>query len=124
MHGHDQHLPYHSKRPKPPVSSQQAHGGRTCSPGVSQITHRPEVLSADPDGTDRRGRDNKAARHELWAGCAGHPLYTYAGDTAPGQDKGNGLNVSGGLWYNVPVSGNAAPAATSSAKSSGSGYGY
>jgi predicted lipoprotein with Yx(FWY)xxD motif len=54
----------------------------------------------------------------------GHPLYTYAGDTAPGQDKGNGLNVSGGLWYNVPVSGNAAPAATSSAKSSGGGYGY
>ena len=54
----------------------------------------------------------------------GHPLYTYTGDTAPGQDKGNGLNVSGGLWYNVPVSGNAAPAATSSAKSSSGGYGY
>jgi len=54
----------------------------------------------------------------------GHPLYTYAADTAPGQDKGNGLNVSGGLWYNVPVSGNAAPAATSPAKSSGGGYGY
>jgi len=54
----------------------------------------------------------------------GHPLYTYAADTAPGQDKGNGLNVSGGLWYNVPVSGNAAPAATSSAKSSSGGYGY
>ena len=28
----------------------------------------------------------------------GHPLYTYAADTAPGQNKGNGLNVSGGLW--------------------------
>ena len=54
----------------------------------------------------------------------GHPLYTYAADTAPGQDKGNGLNVSGGLWYNVPVSGNAAPAATSSAKSTSGGYGY
>ena len=54
----------------------------------------------------------------------GHPLYTYAADTAPGQDKGNGLNVSGGLWYDVPVSGNAAPAATSSAKSTSGGYGY
>ena len=55
----------------------------------------------------------------------GHPLYTYAGDTAPGQAKGNGLNVSGGLWYNVTVAGNAAPAATSSATStSGGGYGY
>jgi predicted lipoprotein with Yx(FWY)xxD motif len=51
----------------------------------------------------------------------GHPLYTYAGDTAPGQAKGNGLNVSGGVWYEVPVSGSAAPAASSSTKS---GYGY
>ena len=29
----------------------------------------------------------------------GHPLYTYVGDTAPGQVKGNALNVSGGLWW-------------------------
>ena len=35
----------------------------------------------------------------------GHPLYTYAADTAPGQAKGNGLNVSGGLWYEMTVSG-------------------
>jgi F420-dependent oxidoreductase-like protein len=28
----------------------------------------------------------------------GHPLYTYVGDTAPGQDSGNGLNLNGGLW--------------------------
>ena len=25
----------------------------------------------------------------------GHPLYTFVGDTAPGQAKGNGLNVAG-----------------------------
>lgn len=54
----------------------------------------------------------------------GHPLYTYAGDTAPGQDKGNGINASGGLWYTVPVTGSAAPAAGSSAKSNSGGYGY
>ena len=35
----------------------------------------------------------------------GHPLYTYAGDTAPGQAKGNGLNLNGGLWHEVAVSG-------------------
>ena len=45
----------------------------------------------------------------------GHPLYTYAGDTSPGQAKGNGLNVSGGLWYEMTVSG-ATPAASASAK--------
>ena len=35
----------------------------------------------------------------------GHPLYTYVGDTAPGQAKGNGKNLSGGLWYEMTVSG-------------------
>ena len=33
----------------------------------------------------------------------GHPLYTYIGDTAPGQAKGNNLNLNGGLWHEVPA---------------------
>jgi predicted lipoprotein with Yx(FWY)xxD motif len=56
----------------------------------------------------------------------GHPLYTYAADSAPGQAKGNGLNLSGGLWYEMTVSG-ATPAAGASASTStsgGGGYGY
>jgi predicted lipoprotein with Yx(FWY)xxD motif len=54
----------------------------------------------------------------------GHPLYTYAADTAPGQAKGNGLNASGGVWHEMTVSG-ATPAASASAKAStGGGYGY
>jgi predicted lipoprotein with Yx(FWY)xxD motif len=52
----------------------------------------------------------------------GHPLYTYVGDHAPGQANGNGLNLSGGVWHEVTVSG-AAPAASTS-PSSGGGYGY
>jgi predicted lipoprotein with Yx(FWY)xxD motif len=35
----------------------------------------------------------------------GHPLYTYVGDTAPGQAFGNNLNLNGGLWYEVTVPG-------------------
>jgi predicted lipoprotein with Yx(FWY)xxD motif len=35
----------------------------------------------------------------------GHPLYTYVGDTAPGQAHGNNLNLNGGLWHEVPASG-------------------
>ena len=54
----------------------------------------------------------------------GHPLYTYAGDSAPGQAKGNGLNVSGGVWHEVTVSGGAAPAASTSPSAGGGGYGY
>ena len=52
----------------------------------------------------------------------GHPLYTYVGDTAPGQAKGNGKNLSGGLWWEMTVSG--AKPATGTSSSSGGGYGY
>ena len=53
----------------------------------------------------------------------GHPLYTFAGDTAPGQNKGNGLNVAGGLWHEVTTSGSApAAGASSGAGAGGSGY--
>src|SRR5579872_154773 len=34
----------------------------------------------------------------------GHPLYTYIGDSAPGQATGNNLNLNGGLWHEVPAS--------------------
>jgi predicted lipoprotein with Yx(FWY)xxD motif len=35
----------------------------------------------------------------------GHPLYTYAGDSAPGQANGNNLNLNGGLWHEIVVTG-------------------
>ena len=35
----------------------------------------------------------------------GHPLYTYIGDSAPGQARGNNLDLNGGLWHEVPASG-------------------
>ena len=53
----------------------------------------------------------------------GHPLYAFAGDTAPGQAKGNGLNVAGGLWHEITTSGTA-PAGSSSSGSGGGGNGY
>ena len=56
----------------------------------------------------------------------GHPLYTYVADTAPGMAKGNGTNLSGGIWHDIVVTGKAAvvPKATHSASSGGGGYGY
>jgi predicted lipoprotein with Yx(FWY)xxD motif len=36
---------------------------------------------------------------------AGHPLYTYIGDTAPGQASGNNINLNGGFWHEVPAAG-------------------
>jgi len=52
----------------------------------------------------------------------GHPLYTFVGDTAPGQAKGNGLNAAGGLWHEITTSGSAAPVSTSSPGGGGNGY--
>ena len=31
----------------------------------------------------------------------GHPLYTYVGDSAPGQASGNKIDLNGGYWYEV-----------------------
>ena len=33
----------------------------------------------------------------------GHPLYTYIGDSGPGQAHGNNLTLNGGLWHEVTV---------------------
>ena len=30
-----------------------------------------------------------------------HPLYTYVGDSGPGQANGNAINLNGGLWYAI-----------------------
>ncbi len=50
-------------------------------------------------GTIKRSDGSTQATHN------GHPLYTYVGDSAPGQAHGNGLNLNGGLWHEVTVSG-------------------
>jgi predicted lipoprotein with Yx(FWY)xxD motif len=56
----------------------------------------------------------------------GLPLYTFAGDTAPGQTNGEGISNFGGTWHVVKVGGAAASASTTptTAKSSSSGGGY
>jgi predicted lipoprotein with Yx(FWY)xxD motif len=43
-----------------------------------------------PDGTTQATYD-------------GHPLYTYVGDSGPGQASGNNLDLNGGLWHEVGV---------------------
>src|SRR5215470_12335422 len=59
---------------------------------------------------------SNGAKQATWDG---HPLYTYVGDTSPGMAKGNGLNISGGVWHEIALTGKAGPA---SSPSSG-GYG-
>ena len=54
----------------------------------------------------------------------GHPLYTFKQDTAPGQDNGNGKNLSGGVWWAMTSSGAKLAAAPAPSASSSGGYGY
>ncbi len=35
----------------------------------------------------------------------GHPLYTYIGDQGPGQTHGNNVDLNGGFWHEVLVTG-------------------
>ena len=93
----------------------------------SCATYWPPVkgpVTAGPGVTGTLGTITRADG-TVQATYDGHPLYTYVADTAPGQDKGNGLNLSGGVWHDVTVSGGAAPAPAASASSSShGGYGY
>jgi predicted lipoprotein with Yx(FWY)xxD motif len=45
----------------------------------------------------------KRSGGSLQATYNGHPLYAYIADTAPGQARGNNLNLNGGLWHEVIV---------------------
>ena len=96
----------------------------------SCATYWPPVTGPVTDGSGVTGTLGTITRPDgtTQATYDGHPLYTYVGDTAPGQAKGNGTNLSGGLWYEMTVSG-AKPATgtsgtTSTSSSSSGGYGY
>jgi predicted lipoprotein with Yx(FWY)xxD motif len=67
----------------PPVT-----GNVTAGPGVTGTV-----------GTIRRPGGALQATYD------GHPLYTYIGDSGPGQARGNDLDLNGGFWYEVRVSG-------------------
>ena len=63
-------------------------GNMTAGPGVTGTI-----------GTITRTDGTKQATYD------GHPLYTYIGDHAPGTASGNNINLNGGLWRDVPVTG-------------------
>ena len=59
---------------------------------------------AGPGVTGQLGTVKRSGR-TVQATYDGHPLYTYIGDNGPGQANGNNLDLNGGLWYEVRVSG-------------------
>ncbi|HEY2316409.1 MAG TPA: hypothetical protein VGH96_22570 [Streptosporangiaceae bacterium] len=73
----------------------------TCAAYWPPVTGNP---SAGPGATGTLGTI-KRSDGSTQATYDGHPLYTYIGDTAPGQASGNNLNLNGGLWREVTASG-------------------
>ena len=63
----------------------------------------PVTVAAGVTGVTGKLGTTKRTDGSLQATYNGHPLYTYIADTAPGQAKGNKLNLNGGLWYEVTV---------------------
>jgi predicted lipoprotein with Yx(FWY)xxD motif len=64
----------------------------------------PGNMSAGPGVTGKIGTI-KRTDGSTQATYDGRPLYTYVGDKSPGQDGGNNINLNGGLWKDVPVTG-------------------
>ena len=64
----------------------------------------PPVSGAPAAGPGVTGRLGAIKRPGggLQATYDGHPLYTYIGDSHPGQANGNDLDLDGGYWYGHP----------------------
>ncbi|HEY7691592.1 MAG TPA: hypothetical protein VH816_04540 [Gaiellaceae bacterium] len=61
---------------------------------VARAGAKVSLLGSDPDPAGGR-----VVTYNRW------PLYTYVADRAPGQAKGQALDLNGGLWYVVSPSG-------------------
>ena len=88
----------------------EADKGRTsaCDGACASIwpplttTNRPTAgpgLAASKLGTTKRSDGATEVTYN------GHPLYTYAGDSAPGQTSGQGLDDFGAEWYVLSAGG-------------------
>jgi predicted lipoprotein with Yx(FWY)xxD motif len=90
-------------------------------PVPGPVTAAPGVTLMHGFGTITRSDGSVQATYD------GHPLYTFSGDSAPGDTKGNKFNGSGGFWWAMTPSGakaaGAAPKPKPSSSSRGGGGG-
>jgi predicted lipoprotein with Yx(FWY)xxD motif len=63
----------------------------------------------------------KNSAGDLYVTYHGWPLYTYTGDSGPGQANGEGITAFGGTWYALSTSGNPVTSGYSRPGSYGSG---
>jgi predicted lipoprotein with Yx(FWY)xxD motif len=68
------------------ASSSPAASGSPASSGGAAVAAANTVRTAQIGGAT------------VLTSSTGHPMYTFVGDTSPGQANGNGLNAAGGVW--------------------------
>jgi len=83
------------------------HGNRNSCVAISGCSSAWPSLRAS--GRPTAGSGVKASLLSTTSGhqitYAGHPLYTYSGDSGPGQTSYVGVKAFGGTWYAINASG-------------------
>lgn len=110
----------------------ESSGKITCTTASGCTMYWPEVDSAKGRHRSIKGAaraalvgTEKGASGRRLVTYHGWPLYTYSGDSAKGQAKGEGLKSFGGTWYALSAAGKLvkvaakAPAPTSSSSAPG-----
>jgi predicted lipoprotein with Yx(FWY)xxD motif len=84
-----------------PDTTSASHCTGTCA------VYWPPVFGKPTAGTGVTGTLGTITRPDgtTQATYNGHPLYTYVGDTGPGQASGNNLDLNGGLWHDIAIGG-------------------
>jgi predicted lipoprotein with Yx(FWY)xxD motif len=94
-----------------------------CS-GACATSWPPLVVSHKPvagSGVDKSLLGTVKRGHKLQVTYGHWPLYTFAGDSAPGQAHGQGITGFGGKWTTIGVSGTAFAPTAGSGSSGSSG---
>ncbi len=77
----------------------------------------PATLPASLSGVDAKLGETTRPDGTEQLTVAGHPVYTFAGDSKPGQTNGEGKELNGGLWFALSPAGDSVT--NSSSNSSG-----
>lgn len=106
------------------VFARDTRGHSACS--GTCVTYWPPVSGADASAAPASSVTAKLGSLKRSDGSTqltvnGFPVYTYVGDSKPGQATGQGKNLSGGVWWVVAPDGSAMKTTGSSSPSGGRG---
>lgn len=76
----------------------------TCAVNWHYVPAPDSLPTSSPGVTGKVGSTTRDDGHRQLT-VAGHPLYTFVGDSTPGQTNGQGINLDGGVWFVVSPAG-------------------